>query len=201
MKRTILPTLLLLALLALPVCAGTGDQTPEFLNDVGKTLSELKAAHPDSECTVRLDGFPDSAAACLEESGAEYACYFFGAQSGNMETALSECESALRCAGFVTTAGTLFPAMEEEMSFEDFFSLIGVADYEYLSGEAVITGEGWLRFLFQGMEVMVNTNEAAPTGGQTFKDSKTLKRSAPASIIDTQLAAANMALAEAYLFG
>ncbi len=39
---------------------------------------------------------------------------------------MSECEEQLKCAGFVTTANILFPDMEDDMSFEDFFSLIGV---------------------------------------------------------------------------
>ena len=61
--------------------------------------------------------------------------YFFGTQSGDSEKAMNECEDQLKCAGFVTTASILFPDMEDDMSFEDFFSLIGVDDYEYLSGK------------------------------------------------------------------
>ena len=59
---------------------------------------------------------------------------FFGTQSGDSEKAMSECEEQLKCAGFVTTANILFPDMEDDMSFEDFFSLIGVDDYEYFGG-------------------------------------------------------------------
>ena len=54
------------------------------------------------------------------------------------------------------------------MSFEDFFSLIGVDDYEYLLGPEVITGEGWLRFTYHDMEVMVNTNETILAAGWDF---------------------------------
>ena len=56
----------------------------------------------------------------------------FGTQSGDAEKAMNECEDQLKCAGFVTTASILFPDMEDDMPFEDFFSLIGVDDYEYL---------------------------------------------------------------------
>ena len=60
----------------------------------------------------------------------------------------------VKCAGFVTTTNILFPDMEDAMSFQDFFSLIGVDDYEYLSGEDMITGEGWLRFMYRGLEAL-----------------------------------------------
>ena len=81
---------------------------------------------------VRPDGFPDSAAICFGASESEYLYCFFGAQSGDAEKAMNEYEDQLDCSGFVTTACILFPDIEDEMSFEDFFSLIGVDDYEYL---------------------------------------------------------------------
>ena len=59
---------------------------------------------------------------------------------------MSECEEQLKCAGFVTTANILFPDMEDDMSFEDFFSLIGVDDYEYFGEDTLAAG--WLRFMY-----------------------------------------------------
>ncbi|MBM6663508.1 M56 family metallopeptidase [Flavonifractor plautii] len=169
-------------------------------DEIGKTLSELKNEHPEGEFMVSLDGFPDNAAICFGEPGAEYAYYFLGTQSGDAEKAMNECEDQLKCAGFITTANVLFPDMEDEMSFEAFFSLIGVDDYEYLSGEDVITGEGWLRFTYHGMEVMVNTNEATPGGGWDFTGAEIVKSNAPVSIIDPELSNANLDLADAVMF-
>lgn len=174
--------------------------TFELFNDMGKTLNELKNEHPEGDFIVRLDGFPDSAAACLGEPEAEYVYYFFGGQSGDFEKAMNECEDRLKCAGFITTADVLFPDMEDDMSFEDFFSLLGVDDYEYLLGEEVITGEGWLRFMYSGMEVMVNTNEAVAGGGWDFTGAESVKRNAPVSIVDSEIASANQDLAEAVMF-
>ena len=114
--------------------AAPSGQTPEFFHDIGKTLSELKKEHPEGELIVRLDGSPDSAAICFGDPEAEYLYYFFGTQSGDAEKAMNECEDQLKCAGFVTTASILFPDMEDDMSFEDFFSWIGVGDYEYFLG-------------------------------------------------------------------
>ncbi len=155
--------------------------------DIGKTLSELKEEHPEGEFIVRPDGLPGSAAICFGESEGEYVYYFFGAQSGDAEKAMNELEDQLKCAGFVTTANILFPDMEDEMSFEDFFSLIGVDDYEYLVGEEVVSGEGWLRFTYHGMEVMVNTNEATANGGWDFTGAEIVKSNAPAAILDPKI--------------
>lgn len=215
MRRTVLiPALCLLAAFALSACSPAvpggqgaealspvGPGTPAFLDDMGKPLRELKAEQPSGEVGIRLDGFPDHAAACFGEPGAEYASYFFGTQSGDAEKAMDECAPQLKCAGFVTTAGVLFPDMEDEMSFEDFFSLLGVDEYEYFGDdENTITAEGWLRFQYRGMEVLINTNEAAAGGGWDFTGTELVKRDAPASIADPELSAANQDLADAVMF-
>ena len=173
--------------------------TPEFFNDIGKTLSELKNEHPEGKFIVKPDGFPDYAAVCFGVQDAEYLYYFFGAQSGDAEKAMNEYEDQLKCSGFVTTASILFPDMEDEMSFEDFFSLIGVADYEYL-GEDTTAAAGWLKFMYNGMEVMVNTNEAASDGGWNFTGAEIVKRDDPVSIVDTEIFNTNRNLADAVMF-
>ena len=202
MKRNIvLASIFLLVSFSFSACAPVtpGGQAPEFLNDIGKTLSELKNEHPEGEFVVRLDGFPDAAAACFGEQGAEYVSFFFGGQSGDFEKTMNECEDQLRCAGFITTADVLFTDMEDAMSFQDFFALIGVDDYEYF-GEDTITAEGWLRFMYRGMEVMVNTNEVTPSGGWDFTGAERVKSNAPVSIVDAELLQANQNLADAVMF-
>lgn len=202
MKRNIvLASIFLLVSFSFSACAPVtpGGQAPEFLNDIGKTLSELKNEHPEGEFVVRLDGFPDAVAACFGEQGAEYVSFFFGGQSGDFEKTMNECEDQLRCAGFITTADVLFTDMEDAMSFQDFFALIGVDDYEYF-GEDTITAEGWLRFMYRGMEVMVNTNEVTPGGGWDFTGAERVKSNAPVSIVDAELLQANQNLADAVMF-
>ena len=202
MKRTaVIVILSLLAAFVFSACApaAPSGQTPEFLNDIGKTLIELKNEHPEGEIIESLDSSPDCAAICFGEPEAEYAYYFFGTQSGDSEKAMSECEEQLKCAGFVTTANILFPDMEDDMSFEDFFSLIGVDDYEYLLGEEVRTGEGWLIFMYRDMEVMVNTNEITPGGGWNFTGEDVVKRNAPVSIADPEISNTNQDIADAVM--
>ena len=85
------------------------------------------------------------------------------------------------------------------MSFQDFFSLIGVDDYEYF-GEDTITAEGWLKFTYNGMEVMVNTNEAVAGGGWDVTGVERVKSNAPVSIVDPEILNTNQDLAEAVMF-
>lgn len=201
MKRNVVIAIIFLLIsFAFSACVPVvpSNQTPEFLNDVGKTLSELKNEYPEGEFIESLDGFPDSAAACFGEQGAEYVYFFFGGQSGDFEKAMNECEEQIKCAGFITTANILFPDMEDDMSFEDFFSLLGVEDHEYF-GEDTITAEGWLRFTYNGMEVMVNTNEAAG-GGWNVTGAERVKSNAPVSIVDTEILNTNQDLAEPVMF-
>ena len=172
--------------------------TPAFFSEMGKTLGELREEYPEGITVVSLDGFPDCAAICFGEPEAEYAYYFFGTQSGDSEKAMSECEEQLKCAGFVTTANILFPDMEDDMSFEDFFSLIGVDDYEYFGEDTLAAG--WLRFMYQDMEVMVNTNEITPRGGWDFTGAEIVKRDAPVSIADPEILNTNSDLAGAVMF-
>lgn len=158
------PTMIIVILAAM-VCVGltaclssnpqsdAGKNHPSVLGalqeeEIGKTLSELKNEHPEGKLIVRPDGLPDSAAICFGEPGAEYLYYFFGTQSGDAEKAMNELEDRLTCAGFLTTANILFPDMEDNMSFEDFFSLIGVDDYEYIEDDTAAAG--WLRFTYHG---------------------------------------------------
>lgn len=202
MKRNaVIVMIFLLTSVSISACApvAPSDQTPEFLNATGKTLSELKNEYPEGELIESLNGFPDSAAACFGQQGAEYVYFFFEGQSGDFERAMNECEDQLKCAGFITTANILFPDMKDEMSFEDFFSLIGVDDYEYF-GEDTITAEGWLKFTYHDMEVMMNTNEAVAGGGWDFTGAEIVKNNAPVSIVDPEILNTNQDLAEAVMF-
>lgn len=199
-RNAALAAIALLASFACSACApaAPSGQTPEFFDDIGKTLSELKTEHPEGELIVRPGGFPDSAAVCFGEPEAEFVYYFFGAQSGDAEKAMNECEDQLKCAGFLTTAGVLFPDMEDEMSFEDFFSQIDVDDYEYLvEGTAA---DSWLSFQYRDMEVMVNTNEINAAGGWDFTGEEIVKRNAPVSMADPEISNANGDLADAVMF-
>lgn len=109
-QKAAIAVVCLLASFTFSACAPAvpSDQAPEFFDDIGKTLSELKNEYPEGEYMVRLDGFPGSAAVCFGEPEAEYVYYFFGTQSGDAEKAMNEWEDQLKCAGFVTTANILF---------------------------------------------------------------------------------------------
>lgn len=202
MKRNVVIAIIfLLVSFAFSACApvAPSDQAPEFFNDIGKTLSELKNEHPEGEFIVSLDGFPDSASACFGEQGAKYVYFFFGGHDGDFKKAMTECEEQIKCSGFITTANILFTDMGDDMSFQDFFSLIGVDDYEYF-GEDTITAEGWLKFTYNDMEVMVNTNEPATGGGWNVTGAEIVKSNAPVSIVDPEISNANQDLVDTVIF-
>ena len=84
------------------------------------------------------------------------------------------------------------------MSFEAFFSWIGVDDYEYIEDDTA--GAGWLRFKYHGMEVMVDTNEVNASGGWDLTGAEIVKRNAPAAVSDPEIVNANQDLADAVMF-
>ena len=86
------------------------------------------------------------------------------------------------------------------MSFQDFFSLIGVDDFEYLLGEDTKTAEGWLRFMYSGMEVMVNTNEAVASDRWDITGAERVKSNALVSIVDLEILNTNQDLADTVMF-
>ena len=201
MKRNAaLAGIILLASLTISACApaASGGQSPEFLGDLGKTLSELKTEHPEGKFMVNLDGFPDYAAACFGEPGADYVYYFFGGHSGDFEKAMDELGDQLKCAGAITTANVLFPDMEEDMSFADFFSLIGVEEYEYLGADTV--AEGWIRFLYRDMEVMVSPTGDGPDSDWDVTGEELVKYNAAVSVMAPEIESANSDLADAVMF-
>lgn len=171
---------------------------PEFFNDIGKTLTELKNEYPEGEFIVNLDGFPDSAAACFGEPEMEYVYFFFGGQSGDFEKVMNGYEEQIKCAGLITKANILFVDMEDDMSFQDFFSLVGVDDYEYPGEDS--GAAGWLSFMYRGLEVIVNTNETTPGGGWDFTGTEIVKRDARATVADPEILHINFELADAVMF-
>ena len=199
-RNAALAAIALLVSFACSACAPAtpSGQTPEFFDDIGKTLSELKTEHPEGEFMVNLDGFPDYAAACFGEPGADYVYYFFGGHSGDFEKAMDELGDQLKCAGAITTANVLFPDMEEDMSFDDFFSLIGVDDYEYLGADTV--AEGWIRFLYPDMEVMVSPTGDGPDGEWDVTGEELVKYNAVVSVMDPEIESANSDMADAVMF-
>lgn len=79
MKRKVAISIIFLFVsFAFSACApvAPSDQAPEFFNDIGKTLSELKDEHPEGELVVKPGGFPDYAAICFGDPDAEYVYYF-----------------------------------------------------------------------------------------------------------------------------
>ena len=170
---------------------------PEFFSDMSKTLNALKDEYPSGETFIPRNGFPDAAAICFGDPKGEYAYFFFTTQDGDAEAAMNRLGDQLKCAGFLTNAGVLFPEMEEDMSFSDFFSLIDVSHFEYDTEE--LFTEGWLYFKYNNMDVSLNTNEINPKGGWEFTGIERVKNSAPVIIIDEEIYNQNWDMAHAVM--
>lgn len=173
--------------------------TPEFLNDIGKTLNTLRKEHPEAIMLVQNGGLPDAAAICFGEPKSKYAYYFFGTQDGDAEKVMNGYDDQLKCAGFVTSADVLFPEMKADMPFSDFFSLIGVSDYSYNTDEDN-NGQGWLDFKYKNMKVWLNTNEITTGGGWNFTGVEKVKENAPVAIFDEEIDSQNYELAQPVMY-
>jgi hypothetical protein len=171
---------------------------PEFFNDIGKTLNTLKKEHPGAEIITRNDGLPDAAAICFGEPDGKYSYYFFGMQSGDLNKVIDTYGDQLKCAGFITTADVLFPEMEDNMSFSDFFSLIGVSDYEFDTEEDCM--QGMMDFKYNNMKVWLDTREVTTAGYLDFTGIERVKKSAPVAIYDEEIDSQNFYLADAVMF-
>lgn len=163
MKQLLTILTLLLALTTNAPAQPHPAPVPEALSNIGKTLTVLQEEHPDGQVFTRPDGYPDAAAICFGEAEGDLAYVFFGAQGDDYLPVMAARGEELRCSGVLTTAGTLFPSMQDAMSFSDFFSLLEVTEYDHITPEEAITAAGWVVFEYDGKQVWMDPGEAAPT--------------------------------------
>ena len=138
---------------------------PQVLTEIGKPLATLREEHPDGVVLDCPGGYPDAAAICFGEADGEIAYVFFGTQGEiYLLSVMDACSEELRCSGILTTAGVLFPSMSDEMVFSDFsefFSLIGVPEYDYVAETDPdrVTITGWILFDYDGKWAAMDTND------------------------------------------
>lgn len=135
---------------------------PQVLTEIGKPLATLREEHPDGVVLDCPGGYPDAAAICFGEADGEIAYVFFGTQGEiYLFSVMDAYSEELRCSGILTTAGVLFPSMSDEMAFSEFFSLIGVPEYDYIAETDWdrITGAGWILFDYDGKSAAMDTND------------------------------------------
>lgn len=134
---------------------------PQVLTEIGKPLAILREEHPNGVVFDRPDGYPDAAAICFGEVDGEIAYVFFGTQWEDLYPVMDAYSEELRCSGILTTAGALFPTMSDDMAFPEFFSLIGVSEYDYIAETDWdrITGAGWILFDYDSKSAAMDTND------------------------------------------
>lgn len=136
----------------------------QLLAEIGKPLATLREEHPNGMVFDRPDGYPDAAAICFGEVDGEVAYVFFGTQGETyLPSVMDAYSEELRCSGVLTTAGTLFPTMSDNMTFSEFFSLIGVPEYDYITAEEAVTAAGWVLFDYDGKWAALDTTDTNQT--------------------------------------
>ena len=125
--------------------------------DVGKTLDDLRAQHPDYGY-LHLDGY-DFSAEGLGLPDGDIAYVFFGTQSGlSLEEIAPEYGKELKCAGIYTTVDKVFSVVKDEpVSVEEFLSSVGL---DINNADRVNFWAGWIFFDYGNYSMAINTNDA-----------------------------------------
>jgi hypothetical protein len=196
MKKILTLAVMVSLCLALASCGKKAQpiaiSTPDFFDNLGKTLNTLKSEHPGAVLTE--DGFPWAGIQCLGDPADTYANFFFGSQQYGWEHLANEYGDDLKCAGFLTTTGVLFPEIQDEMPVKDFFASLGVSDYRY---DTEGPSEGWVSFTYKDMNVWINTIEDE----EILKKITTIKRSYPVFIYDLNIEKGNQDIIATATFG
>ncbi|MDR1565135.1 MAG: hypothetical protein LBS74_09275 [Oscillospiraceae bacterium] len=161
MKKII--NMLTCALLSLFILAGCSAKTKEpatsvssteaagEYNNIGKSLNELMAEHPnmvfDTVYIANADG------CVVTEKGSPYSYYFYGTQYAAFEPLYTKgYGDRLKCAGIASSIGYIFPQAEDGALIPDFCASIGVSDYKIYTA---ISGNT-LCFSYNGLSVSIN---------------------------------------------
>jgi hypothetical protein len=168
--------------------------SPEFFQDIGKTFNTLKKEYPDA--VIQNYNIPDASAQCLGEPKSKYAYYFFGTQDVGLESGVdvNKYGDKLKCAGFYSTAGVLFPEIKDNMSIADFFSAIGVSSYEYST--EVSPNQGWIEFKYKGMDIYLDTSGDSISANGNFIPVTYIKSNYPVAISDSTIEGQNLKLVD-----
>ncbi|MDR3238974.1 MAG: hypothetical protein LBT44_02660 [Clostridiales bacterium] len=156
------------------------------MKDIGKTLAVLRKEHPKG--VYSFAGEINAMAECFGENSAKYSYYFLSRQSPpSLEEMAVKYGDKLKCAGFVTTVGVLFPQTTDGMTLEDFFAKLNVSEYEYGTYGPVT---GWITFNYNGRSVKLGTFESEDRY-TNYKPTTKMKSSYPVIICEDSLVSAN----------
>lgn len=199
MKKIAFITLTIILLFSLISCSATKEEdnpsnestTPSFMSETGKTYKTLKEEHPDAK--IKTNAIPDAAAICFSDPTSNYEYILFGTQYLSFDDLKDDIKNELKCAGFVTTVGILFPQATDNMTVSDFFSAIGISDFDY--DTETLTLQGWVTFKYHNFDVYLDTTSDA-LSSDIFIPVETIKSSYPVILIDSNTEHENVELIE-----
>jgi len=144
-----------------------GNEIHEAVVDaVGMTYDELKAIYPDAYTDIEGDGmynvFYNAAFPYMAIPGFEFGFVFFGTQWGPPLTDIvNYFGDEITCIGATGNVRGIFPGMTEaEISFDDFFSFLGVEDYDFFDFGDPNYPDAGLEFEFMDFTVYVDVSIA-----------------------------------------
>lgn len=164
----------------------------DILICVGKSWNEIKKEHPKGGVVIDQKGLSDAVAICYGNENDPYLYYFFGVQTGDHMKVINKFGDDLRCAGIITTTEILFPSMLDEMTFDEFFAMIGVSEYEYDPDDGML--KGLLFFTYKDMRVTLNINEIDENGVWMDSEEQVVKKTSIMTIYNKQTIIDNYAL-------
>jgi hypothetical protein len=152
----------------------------EAIAAIGKTYNELKNDYPnyipDNGDNRQFTQFYDSAFPYLGILDAKYKFVFYGTQWGpSLEDVSKYYGSEIKCIGLTGDVGNLFPEITSDLSFDEFFSLIDVNEYDYNDKEDS-SAYGELSFKYEEFDIVINTTDP--------KDARVIKINYPILITE-----------------
>ena len=114
-------------------------ELPSFMDNIGKTFNEIKELYPSYEY---IQGDYGTAIYCFGNPNKNFSYYFITNQQGiTLEEMITLFGDKLKCAGIYSRVGDFFSMDSDSITINDFFSSIGVIDYNV--GE-----ENWILFKY-----------------------------------------------------
>ena len=149
-----------------PTTTAQSKISPEAKAAVGKTFNQLKKEYPDYVTGNEMYiNFSDAGYPYLGLSNAQYSFVFFGTQAGpGLADVGKYYGNKIKCIGVTGKVSGLFPAMTTDLSFNDFFSFLGVQKYDYNNWKATDRpGGGELSFKYKGFDIVIDADGSQST--------------------------------------
>jgi len=148
------------------------------LEYIGQTVAQLKAAFPDlqGQDDAEPTGYvPNCVPVNMQQRGSSYAFFLYYTQYLSLDEIAQDDLNQVRCAGFSTTVGVVFPD-QAGLSPDEFFAAINAPGYTFMADDG--PDQGCITFEHDGYTFYINgwdivygyATSIQPEFGLTFMD-------------------------------